>query len=448
MYKLWLVFKREYLIRVRKKSFILVTLLMPLLFAGLAFASGWITKMSTTNEKRILVNDASGIFEQQYGDISHDNLIFKFSNEPIEELRDSYINRGFSILIEIPPFEDLQSRTHKIDYYSGEKPSIMLLSRIEDVIGAAFKEYKITQSNIDRELLESFETHIEMDQGRSAETEETGDDPAAGSGKLAAIIGTVLGVVMGIMMYMVLLIYGQMVMRSVMEEKISRIVEVMISSVKPFQLMMGKILGVAAVGLTQLAIWIVFIPLTLIVVQLFLPGIDPQEIQQMTGDMQQVQQEAAGLQFNQVMNEFFSLNWMLILPSFVLFFLGGYLIYSSLFAAIGSAVNEDLGEAQQLMLPVMIPIILAFIIMMSSIENPNGPLSVFGSIFPLFSPIIMPARLPFDPPVWQLLLSILLLLGTTLLMIWISARIYRIGILMYGKKVTFKEIGKWLFYRG
>lgn len=447
MYKLWLVFKREYLIRVRKKSFILVTLLMPLLFAGLAFASGWISTMSSTTEKRILVKDASGIFEEEHDEISLDNLVFEFSGEPIAELRDNYINRGFSILIEIPPFGDLQNRTHKIEYYSEEKPSIMLLSRIEDVIGDAFREYKISKSNIDRALLESFETRIEMDLGHTGEVEE-GEDTAAGSGKVAAIIGTILGAVMGIMMYMVLLIYGQMVMRSVMEEKISRIVEVMISSVKPFQLMMGKIFGVAAVGLTQLAIWIVFIPLTLIVVQLFMPGVDPQEIQQMTGDMQQVQQEAAGLQINQVLNEFFSLNWLLILPVFVLFFLGGYLIYSSLFAAIGSAVNEDLGEAQQLMLPVMIPVILAFLIMMSSIENPNGPLSVFGSIFPLFSPIIMPARLPFDPPVWQLLLSIVLLIGTTLLMIWISARIYRIGILMYGKKITFREIGKWLFYRG
>ena len=442
MRNLWLVFRREYLIRVRKKSFILVTLLMPILFAGLAFASGWITAMGSQTEKRILVKDDSGIFENT--EVDHNNLMFSFSSEPIDDLREAYINDGYQILIEIPPFDNLQERTHEIKYFSVEKPSIMLISRIEDVIGDAFREYKISQSHVDRALLESFRTNIEMDKGGSGPDESV---EAKGSGKLAAVIGTVLGAIMGILMYMVLLIYGQMVMRSVMEEKISRIVEVMISSVKPFHLMLGKILGVAGVGLTQLAIWIIFIPLTLSVVQLFFPGVDPSAIQQAGGDIQRIQEEASGLQLQQVLNEFFSLNWLLIIPSFVLFFLGGYLIYSSLFAAIGSAVNEDLGEAQQLMLPVMIPVILAFLIMMSSIENPNGPLSVFGSIFPLFSPIIMPARLPFDPPLWQLLLSVVLLIGTTILIIWISARIYRVGILMYGKKITFRELGRWLFYR-
>lgn len=441
MRKLWLIFKREYLIRVRKKSFILVTILMPLFVAGIGVASGMIAAIGAKQEKRILVKDESGIFENST--TGKENFIIDFSDEPLAALKESYKENGYDILVDIPPFDDLQSREHRVNYYTEEKPSIVLLRRIEDVIGDAFREYKIDQSTIDKSILESFQTNISMDQISSSSDEpETRD-----SGKLAAVIGTVLGVIMGVVMYMVLLIYGQMVMRSVMEEKISRIVEVMISSVRPFQLMMGKITGVAAVGLTQIAIWVILIPIALTVVQFFVPGMDSGGMQDINGELQRAQQEAGGVDLSVILDEFFQMNWLMIIPAYIFFFLGGYLIYSSLFAAIGSAVNEDLGEAQQLMLPVMLPIIFAFIIMMSSIENPNGSLSVFGSIFPFTSPIIMPARLPFEPPWWHIALSMALLLLTTLFIIWVSARIYRIGILMYGKKVTFKEMGKWLFYR-
>jgi len=331
-----------------------------------------------------------------------------------------------------------------VEYFSHEKPGIVQLERIERVIASAFKEYKIQSSNIDRELYNSFQMSIEME---SKTTEDGATEP--GSGKIAAIIGTILGFVMGILMYMVILIYGQMVMRSVMEEKISRIAEVMISSVRPFQLMMGKILGVGAVGLTQLAIWMVLIPVVLALVPLFVPGLDSVGMADMasSGASADAIQQAAeeGFDLGLVIDEFMRLNWLMIIPVFVLFFLGGYFIYSSVFAAIGSAVDEDLGEAQQFMLPVILPIILAFMIMMTTIENPNSGLAVFGSIFPLFSPIIMPARLPFDPPMWQIALSLFLLIGTTILFIWLSSRIYRIGILMYGKKITFRVLARWMF---
>ena len=427
----------------RKRSFIIVTILMPLAFAALAIGSGLITAMGAQARKAILVHDASGIFEDSSTD--RDNLEFTFSDEEMASLKETYSADGYDLLIYIPQFTDLSAREHEVEYFAAEKPSITLIERIESVIGRAFREYKIEASNIDRALYDSFRTNIELE---STTVDESG--AAQGSGKMAAILGTVLGIVMGILMYMVILIYGQMVMRSVMEEKISRIAEVMISSVRPFQLMMGKILGVGAVGLTQLAIWMVLIPVMLSVVPMFLPGAEMQStMTSMPQGMEAVQQlESGSFNMQSVINEFFRLNWLLIIPSFVIFFLGGYFIYSSLFAAIGSAVDEDLGEAQQFMLPVMIPVILAFFIMMSSIENPNSPLAVFGSIFPLFSPIIMPARLPFDPPVWQVLLSLVLLILTTLLFVWLSAKIYRVGILMYGKKITFKELGRWIFYKG
>lgn len=438
MSKLWLVFKREYLIRVRKKTFILATILTPLAIAVLAIGSGLITAMGARSQTNILVKDDSGIFEQSTTD--RDNLDFHFSSLNIDELKNTYADSGYDLLVHIPPFNDLSKTAVDVDYWTNEKPSIILLERIESSIAGAIREHKINQSNIDRALYDSFRTSVTLES--SAADPETGK---SGSGKLAAIIGTVLGAIMGILMYIVILIYGQMVMRSVMEEKISRIAEVIISSVKPFQLMLGKILGVGAVGLTQLAIWIVLIPLILTIVPLFLPGADPASMSQMPAEMDAAMKEAqeGGFNMNLLISEFFGLNWLLIIPSFIIFFLGGYFIYSSVFAAIGSAVDEDLGEAQQFMLPIIIPVILAFVIMMSSIESPNSPLSVFGSIFPLFSPIIMPARLPFDPPMWQVLLSLALLILTTLFFIWFSARIYRVGILMYGKKVTFKELWRW-----
>ena len=253
-----------------------------------------------------------------------------------------------------------------------------------------------------------------------------------------------MGGIMGFLMYMVIFIFGNMVMRSVMEEKINRIVEVMISSVKPFQLMLGKVIGVGGVGLTQLLIWMILIPVIILLAGAFVN--DPGQAQQMAESMWPGMQDTANAQISMVLKEFGSLNWWLILPSFVIFFLGGYFIYSSLFAAIGSAIGDDLGESQGLMMPIIIPVIFALMIMMSSLENPNSGMAVFGSIFPLFSPIVMPARLAFDPPLWQVLVSLGLLIITSLFFIWVSGRIYRIGILMYGKRLTFREIWKWLLH--
>lgn len=449
MRKLWLVFRREYLVRVRKRSFILATILMPLAFAALAIGLAAITVMSARSEgnilarseRNILVKDDSGIFEASETD--RDGFIFTFTDEPLALLRENYIEDGFDLLVHIPPFPDLSRTEHEVTYFAGDQPGITQIKRIEDIIANAFREHKITASNIDRSVYESLQTRISMD---SVTEEGSGQSR---SGKTAAVLSTILGVVMGVMMYMVILIYGQMVMRSVMEEKISRIAEVMISSVRPFALMMGKILGVGAVGLTQLAIWMILIPSMLALIPLLLPGVDPEAMGVASQGAQAVDQlPLGGFDMEGVITEFFSINWVVIAPTFVLFFLGGYFIYSSVFAAIGSAVDEDLGEAQQFMVPVMIPVIFAFVLMMSTIGNPNSGLSVFGSIFPLFSPIIMPARLPFDPPVWQILLSLACLILTTLLFIWLSARIYRVGILMYGKKVSFRELGRWLFYRG
>lgn len=254
---------------------------------------------------------------------------------------------------------------------------------------------------------------------------------------------------LGIIMYMVVLIYGSIVMRSVMEEKTNRIVEVIMSSVKPFQLMLGKIIGSAGVGTTQMIIWAILNALIFIAVQSFM-GIDAaaSSTAGLPEGASAIDPNDANAMFAQIMEEVGKQNWWYIIISSILFFIGGYFLYASMFAAIGSAVGDDMGEGQSLTFPIMIPIILAFIIMTSVVmRSPNSSLSVFASIFPLFSPIVMPGRLAFDPPWWQVALSIILLFATAILFVWIAGRIYRVGILMYGKKVTFKEIGRWMFYR-
>lgn len=442
MKKLWLIIKREYLIRVRKKTFILTTLLTPLGFGLIMLVAGYMGAKSADSDASVLVKDDSTIFKNSNPESK--TVKYTFSQDPLDELKGSYDSLGYSLLVHIPNFDDYQKTNYQIEYFSKEKPGLSTIESIERRVSNAFKEYKISQSEIDRSVYDSFKTDITLENG--AINDEDGGNSQ--SSKLSIIIGSVLGGVMGFLMYMVIFIYGGMVMRSVMEEKINRIVEVMISAAKPFQLMLGKVIGVGGVGLTQLAIWIILIPLMVMGIQLvFGIGTDPDQLQQLAAAGQELPKDLDGYGVEQILTEVKALNWWLILPVFVIFFFGGYFIYSTLFAAIGSAVGDDMGEAQQLMLPIIIPVILAFIMLQGVIANPNGSMAIFGSLFPLFSPIIMPARLAFNPPMWQVLLSIVILFGTCLLFAWIAARIYRVGILMYGKKVNFREIGKWLFYK-
>jgi ABC-2 type transport system permease protein len=244
------------------------------------------------------------------------------------------------------------------------------------------------------------------------------------------------------------LMYGQMVMRSVMEEKTNRIVEVMMSSVRPFDLMMGKIIGAGLVGLTQVVAWVILSGAVAFIVPLVM-GVDASQMQPPPGAGATMDPELMQDTGMRIMAELSKQNWPLIIFSFILFFLGGYFIYASMFAAVGSAMGDDMGEGQSLTLPATIPLILAFyIVSMAGWRNPDSGLMVFASIFPLFSPIAMPFRMAFNPPWWQVALSLTLVIATAVLFVWLAGRIYRVGILLYGKKVTIKEIGKWMFYKG
>ncbi len=435
MKKLWLIIKREYLIRVKKKSFLLITLLAPLAFATLTLGMGFISGyMATKSSKKVIVKDDAGIFKS-FNSAKKGNT-YDFTSLPLDSIVNTYDKEGYDLLVHIPDY-DGNSKKIKVQYYSQKKPGLITLEKIEQRISEAYKNYNIDKSDVDKELIKSFSVDVSLENAKSNSKNDK-------TGKLSVIIATALAGAMGFLLYMVIFIFGTQVMRSVMEEKINRIVEIIISSVKPFQLMVGKVVGVGAVGLTQLLIWIIFIPVIMMIANLiFGGGIDSSNISELQGQINP--DDLKGFNFSQVINEFFALNWWVILPAFILFFLGGYFLYSSLFAAVGSAIGDDQGESQSLIMPITIPVIFAMIIMMNTLNDPDSPLAVFGSIFPLFSPIVMPARLPFDPPIWQVILSLVLLIATCVLFIWMSAKIYRAGILMYGKKLSIKEMGKMIF---
>lgn len=444
MNKLWLIVKREYLVRVRKTTFILATILTPLGIGLIAFVSGYLASSSMSSQKSIAFIDESGLLVAE--DLSDDQYLYTETTKSLEELKDNYAEDGYDLLIEVPKLDDLKAKEHVVNFYSSEKLSLIALGHIENDLSHALKKYKISKSQIDQATLDELEINVTMENANVNNAEDSTSDK---SSKMSIVISSVLSYIMGFLMYIVIFVYGSMVMRSVMEEKINRIVEVVISSVKPFTLMLGKVMGVGLVGLTQLTIWMILIPTLLFIVSATM-GLDPAATSSSAdaAEMMKQMEDSGKLNIPQLISEIKQLNWGLIIPSFIIFFLGGYFIYSSLFAAVGSAIGDDLGEGQQLMMPIIIPVILAFVMVPAVFNDPDGPIAVFGSMFPLFSPIVMPARLPFDPPLWQVLVSILILVISVVFMTWMAGRIYRVGILMYGKKVSFKELGKWLFYKG
>jgi ABC-2 type transport system permease protein len=445
MNKLLLIIKREYLTRVKKKSFILLTLLTPIGFGLLMFLSGYFASGKMSSAKQVLVKDETSVLAEY--PIKSDKYNFVMSDKVLDTLKANYAKEGYDLFLHIPKLDDLSRTDIDINFYSNDKLSFTTIESLEDHLSESIKDYKIAHSDLDQAVLKSLDTNVSLENGLANSDSDGGGDK---SSKFSSIIATGLSYFMGFMMYMVIFIFGGMVMRSVMEEKINRIVEVMISSVKPFQLLLGKVLGVGLVGLTQLLIWILLIPLIIFIVSSVM-GLDTGAT--MTGESAEmaakVQSELeSGGKLSTLISEFQSQNWLMIIPSFIIYFLGGFFIYASLFAAVGSAIGDDLGEGQQLMFPIVIPVIIALMMLSSVLSDPDGPIAVFGSMFPLFSPIIMPARLPFNPPMWQLILSIVILIASVIFFIWLASRIYRVGIFMYGKKVTFKELGKWLFYKG
>jgi ABC-2 type transport system permease protein len=444
MNKLWLIIKREYLSRVMRRAFILGTILTPLGIGALIFLQIKLFSYKDDNFKNIAVRDESGILKQ--APENQANIHFVLTKERVEDLKTQVLAKKYDGVLVIPPVTDPMSKKFTLQYLSDDKLGGDMSNDIEKKVGDAIKKYKIDILKLDTAKIAALATNVAID-----------PDPITGSknaSTMSGMVGMGIGMMMGFIMYLSVFIYGMMIFRSVMEEKTSRIVEVMISSVRPFQLMLGKIIGVGAAGFTQMIVWVVLIALIVTGMTAMMGG---DAAQQMANNPQMQMAHGAGVdtmkqaqaagEMGQLIAEFQSQNWAAILPLFLIFFLLGYFMYASLFAAAGSAVGDDQGEAQSLTLPISIPVIIAIYIMMTAVRAPESSLAVWSSIFPLFSPIVMPARLPFNPPFWQVALSITLLVATVLALVWLAGRIYRVGILMYGKKVTFKELGKWLFYK-
>lgn len=440
MEKLILIIKREYLTRVRKRSFIIATLVTPIAIAFFFVVIAFVMTYQGEEQRNVAVIDTTNILGDSLNLKEGKGLTFEKVSGTAEEFNN---NENFDAVLELPPIVDLSEREYSVNYYSSEGVmGIGIIEKIESDIKKNIYHYKAQKFGFNKDSLNSLDTNVELERKKAKE----GDEAVSTT---ASIIATGIGGAMGFIMYFAVFLYGMMVMRSVMEEKTNRIVEVMVSSVKPFTLMMGKIVGVGLVGLTQVAIWGILIPIVILIATLIF-NVDPQAVQsantQMPGmdmnEMNQMEQEMS-LVLGELMNQ----NWLLIIPLFIIYFLGGYIMYSSLFAAVGSAMGDDAGESQSLTLPITLPVVMAFYIMFAVVQNPNSSLATWSSMVPFFSPIVMPARLAFEPAWWEIALSLFILVASVIFFVWLSGRIYRVGILMYGKKVTFKELGKWIFYK-
>lgn len=445
MNKTILIIQREYLTRVKNKRFVLTTILMPLLIVALIAGSTYLS-IKGKDEHKIAVIDNNGFFK---GNIKNSKEIrFEFP-EGVDT--SNYLSKGFTDIIVIPKFDGTEKTSYILR--SKKRISIMTEEAIAERINTAIEDNMLQNAGIDKMQLDSIHS-----QSRFAELKAVEESESGGKAKESnAALSYGIGFGSGMLIYITMFIYGAMVMRGVMEEKTNRIAEVMVSSVKPFQLMSGKIIGIGAVGLTQFLMWVVLIMGLFAAAQAFIPHDVMEQVknlQQANGQMpggSMVQAGDAAQQIYKVQHTFSTANWPVIIGLFVFYFLGGYLFYASLFAAVGSVVNEDPQDAQSLMLPITMPIIFSFIIMTNAVQEPNTPLAVWTSIIPFSSPMVMMARIaygiPGTVPYWQLAASMLSLIGGFIFTTWLSGKIYRTGILMYGKKVSWKEMGKWAFRR-
>ena len=438
MSKLSLIVKREYLTRVRKRSFIIGTLLAPLGLLIYMLVIIGLTSYETGGKLEVAVLDEANMIKQLPDDKGIHYILS--SGKSLDALKQEVKDGKINGILRVPPISSMQKKDHTVFYYADSKLAREKSGAMERKISEKIRDFKIDSLHINRGSLEMLDTDVSID---PESISNVGEDES----KYTAGVGLAIGGIMAFIMFFMVLMYGQMVMRSVMEEKTNRIVEVMMSSVRPFDLMLGKIIGAGAVGLTQVLAWVILSGAVTFLIPLLM-NVDPAQMQssmpQGPGAIDPEQAQGDALR---IFSELSKQNWPLIVGSFIIFFLGGYFIYASMFAAIGSAMGDDMGEGQSLTLPVTIPIILAFYITaFVGVRNPDSGLMVFASLFPLFSPIVMPFRMAFNPPWWQVGLSLVLVVASAYFFVWLAGRIYRVGILLYGKKVTLKEIGKWMFY--
>jgi len=439
MNKILLIIQREYLTRVKKKSFIIMTFIGPILMVGLVFAQFWI-KMIPEEKQKILVVDESQLFVNKLENSANQSFTYSKNNLTFE--KKAFYSTDNNVILYIPA-NIIDSQ--KIQIFYKKQPGLDMQDYINAIVEKKLEEMKLIASGVNVNQLASIKTKLNL---TTTKIEKSGNLETKDNE-----VSMALGFIAGILIYIFIFLYGAQVMRGVIEEKTSRIVEVIISSVRPFELMMGKIVGIAMVGLTQFLLWIILSVVGTSLVGNYFIKDDvnvPQVEQTFKTNIPQNDafKEMSNDKQAEIMDSFFNqVNLPVMLFSFLFYFLGGYLLYGALFAAVGSAVDNE-ADTQQFMLPLTIPLILSFTLAQNVMTNPESSLAFWLSIFPLTSPIIMMVRIPFGVPYFDLILSMVMLVLGFIGATWISAKIYRTGILMYGKKTSYKELWKWLFYKG
>ncbi len=437
MNHLLLIVKREYLNKIKNKSFIIMTFLSPILMVGIFSLVAYLSQLNNDKVRTISVLDESGLFQDQFED--SDNLKFNILGDvSLEKAKVNAEAEGVYGLLYIPKMSTMDELSKEITFYSEDSPSLIIMDDIEDLMQAKANTIKLKEAGLDAELVKSLRVNIDT------QLETFGGEETS---KLGSGLKLIFGGIAGYLLFMFIIIYGNMIMRSVIEEKTSRIIEVIISSVKPIQLLLGKIFGTSLAGITQFLAWVILLGLFSTVVSAIF-GIDMSAVSAQQEALAQVQETSGGLQqiTLEVMREINNLPLINLVIMFIFFFVGGYLLYASLYAAIGAAVDSET-DTQQFMLPLLLPLILAvYVGFFTVIEDPHGTVSQVFSYIPFTSPVVMLMRIPFGVPLWQQILSIVILFATFIGTVWFAAKIYRVGILMYGKKPSYKEIIKWIRY--
>ena len=441
MNKLKLIIRREFLAKVKNKSFIMMTFLSPLLMVGIGFLVFFLSKKNDEKIKKIVYVDESKLFTENDFKGSKTIHYQDYTALGIDETKKKVEAGNYYGVLYIPKVDSLETLAKSIEFYSKDSPSLSVIGGLENKIESKLRNLKLDNFGIDLAKIKASKISADIKMYNFSGEE---------SSKLINGLKIGVGAIAGYMLMMFVMIYGTSVMRSVIEEKTSRIIEVIVSSVKPFQLMLGKIVGNASAGLLQFFIWgIILLILSIVSSSVF--GVDMTEVQTSRLSPEQIDamKEASGNgTMETIIQEFFRLPLVTIFLLFIFYFLGGFFLYSSLFAAVGAAVDSET-DTQQFMLPIMLPLILGVYIGFATVINdPHGPISTIFSMIPFTSPIVMLMRVPFGVPWYEIAISMALLLCTFVFMVWMAAKIYRVGILMYGKKPTYKDLWKWLKYKG
>ena len=439
MNKIGLIIKREYLRRVSKISFLLTTFLTPFLMAALVFVPLWLSSIKSDEARNVMILDSTGKYEKLFTDTEE----YHFLNDDGKSIEEYRNQKDKEIFAFVNITDDLLKNPNAITLFSEKQLPLSLPHYIENKLSNFLSDEKLSSYNIEnlKQIIKDSKINLTI---KTVKWNENGEEK-----RTSSEIASVIGMLLTLIIYMFIIMYGAMVMQGVTEEKTNRIIEVMVSSVKPFDLMMGKIIGIGFVGLTQVFLWVIM-TVALVSGSLFLFGGEGSAEALTAAQMEaqgisflESEQPQVALMIQEILD---SVNFYSLGVSFILYFIGGYLLYAALFSAIGSALDQP-EDSQQFMTPIMILMVFSLYAGIYSMENPDGPLAFWCSMIPFTSPIVMMIRLPFDVPMWQLILSFALLFATAIFIVWFSAKIYRVGILMYGKKPSIKEMIKWLKYK-